>query len=110
MIRIELLETRGNDLYTVGLYQLVEDTFFELKDLDTRPRFANARRLYWAEVGKQPLITHLGIFPDVEYTGMVIALIKPMVIKTKKDTIEFKPGAIDIALDRPPFTVIKGAK
>jgi hypothetical protein len=110
MIRIELIETRKDGLHTMGLYQLVDQQYFELVDLDSTPRLQNPRSLYFEEyTGKKRVITHLGLFPALEYTGVVVPLTVPMEVE-KSARVNFPAGSITMSMlpDTPTRTVTKG--
>jgi hypothetical protein len=110
MIRLELLEPHGTTLYTVGLFVVVEDDYFIMTHLDTRPRLENPRAIYFPTwKGDKRELSHIGIFPLLEHTGVVARLTVPM--RMDKDAVaSFAPGSItlDMIIGDQPTTVVKG--
>jgi hypothetical protein len=109
-MRIELLEKREDGFHTVGLYKLVSDSFFELVDLDHGPRLVSGYTLNWDWVGEKTTLTHIGFFPDMEYTGVVSELTAPLEVKDGQ-VVSFRAGSITMAMNMDVgsgITVIKG--
>jgi len=110
-MRIELLEKREDGIHTVGLYKLVSDSFFEMTSLDHGPRLVSGYTLNWEWTGEKRTLTHIGFFPDMEYTGVVSELSSPLEVK-KGQVVTFRAGSITMAMNMDAgsgITVIKGA-
>jgi hypothetical protein len=112
MIRIELIERRSAGLFTIGLYQLISENFFELTNLDGKPRLQNPYSIYFPtyEGKKKRIVSHLGLFPAMEYTGLVFPLTSSLELGNK-GVMSFAPGSIsfDMLVDNSATTVTKGA-
>jgi hypothetical protein len=111
MMRIELMEQRDGNLHTVGMYELVSNNYFELTDLDTAPMLTNPYRLAFPISPRHEdiVLTHIGFFPALEYTGVVTELTAPLTVKEGMQ-VGFNAGSITLSMDTGSLTtVIKGA-
>jgi hypothetical protein len=111
MIRIEMLQKAGDEFYTVGLYELFPDTFFALTSLDNKPALVNPYMISFSKwTGEKRLLTHIGFFPVMEYTGIVSQLTAPIWVD-KDGVVSFAAGSISMSMvmdDQSGITVIKG--